>query len=198
MQPTSNRSSHTLRQKERAALRSTAGGGGRARATLFDELSVECHMLTSSLLLVADGAADCLELAAQRDDVVNWPVLTIVVRPVLEIARSLGVRPPARSRARRSSAPLRALRTRYDHRAGSDAYFDACPTHCWAFGAKHRLPTSDTSPQGPSTKRNGNADSKSSMQGLPESRSPAHWPEPVKPVQCHSRVTTRRRSPRCR
>lgn len=104
------------------------------------------HLLTSSLLLVADGAADCLELAAQRDDVVNWPVLTIVVRPVLEIARSLGVRPPARSRARRSSAPLRALRTRYDHRAGSDAYFDACPTHCWAFGAKHRLPTSDTSP----------------------------------------------------
>ncbi len=144
------------------------------------------HLLTSSLLLVADGAADCLELAAQRDDVVNWPVLTIVVRPVLEIARSLGVRPPARSRARRSSAPLRALRTRYDHRAGSDAYFDACPTHCWAFGAKHRLPTSDTSPQGPSTKRNGNADSKSSMQRLPESRSPAYWPEPVKPAPCHS------------
>ena len=94
------------RRSERllAALRSTAGGGGRARATVLDGLSAECHMLTSSLLLVADGAADCLELAAQRDDVVNWPVLTIVVRPVLEIARSLGVRPPARSRTRRSSS----------------------------------------------------------------------------------------------
>lgn len=74
------------RQKERDALRSTSGGGGRTRAKLLDELSAECHLLTSNLLLVADGVADCFELAAQRDDVVNWPVLTIVVRPVLEIA----------------------------------------------------------------------------------------------------------------
>ena len=53
---------------------------------MLDELSAEGHLLTSNLLLVADGVADCFELASQRDDVVNWPVLTIIVRPVLEIA----------------------------------------------------------------------------------------------------------------
>ena len=74
------------RQTETASLRSTAGGGGRARAKLLDELSGECHLLASSLLLVADGVSDCLEVAATRDNVVNWPVLTITTRPVLEIA----------------------------------------------------------------------------------------------------------------
>lgn len=78
--------SNSPRQKERDALRSTSGGGGRTRARLLDELSAEGHLLTSNLLLVADGVADFFELASQRDDVVNWPVLTIIVRPVLEIA----------------------------------------------------------------------------------------------------------------
>ena len=74
------------RQVEMASLRSTAGGGGRARAKLLEELSGECHLLASSLLLVADGVSDCLEVAATRGNVVNWPVLTITTRPVLEIA----------------------------------------------------------------------------------------------------------------
>lgn len=74
------------RQTEMASLRSTAGGGGYARAKLLEELSGECHLLASSLLLIADGVADCLEVAAGRDNVVNWPVLTITTRPVLEIA----------------------------------------------------------------------------------------------------------------
>jgi hypothetical protein len=74
------------REKEVNSLRSTSGGGGRTRAKLLGELSAECHLQTSTLLVVADGVADCLELAAQRDNVVNFPVLTIVLRPVLEMA----------------------------------------------------------------------------------------------------------------
>jgi hypothetical protein len=74
------------RHQEVASLRSTSGGGGRTRAELLGELSAECHLQIASLLIVADGVADCLELAAQRDNVVNFPVLTIVLRSVLEMA----------------------------------------------------------------------------------------------------------------
>lgn len=74
------------RQRESLVLRSTSGGGGRARATMLDELSGECHPMTSLLVLVAGGVADCLDVARRRNNEVNWPVLSIVLRPVMEIA----------------------------------------------------------------------------------------------------------------
>ena len=76
----------SARHAEVSALRATQGGGGRRRATLLAQMSAECLTFSQAMLLMAEGVSDCLELAALRDNTVNHPVLTTVVRPVLEMA----------------------------------------------------------------------------------------------------------------
>jgi hypothetical protein len=74
------------RAQESRALRLTSGGGGRARATFLDRLNVDGQIAAAALSLFVDGVADCLEVASNRENAVNVPALSCIVRPALEIA----------------------------------------------------------------------------------------------------------------
>lgn len=60
--------------------------GGRTRADLLDELSRESVIVLANLTLMVNGVADCLEIAASRDNAVNSPALSSVLRPAMEVA----------------------------------------------------------------------------------------------------------------
>ena len=77
------------RHRDIRTVKATTGGGGRLRAEFLNRLSVECQVMSSYLTLLIDGVADCLQVAASRDNSVNVPVLSIVVRPALEVAGQL-------------------------------------------------------------------------------------------------------------
>lgn len=77
------------RANETRDVRSASGGGGRTRADLLDELSRESVIVLANLTLLVQGVADCLEIAATRDNEVNTPALSSVLRPAVEIAGQL-------------------------------------------------------------------------------------------------------------
>lgn len=77
------------RRKETSELRSSPGGGGRERSLLLDHLNVNVQVVAANLVLIVDGVADCLEVASGRDNAVNRPALSFVVRPALEVAGQL-------------------------------------------------------------------------------------------------------------
>lgn len=72
--------------RELSDLRRTPGGGGKQRALLLEQLRTEMEIAVGYLTLVIGGVADCLEVAASRDNQVNGPALSFAVRPVLELA----------------------------------------------------------------------------------------------------------------
>lgn len=74
---------------ELSALRSTEGGGGRARAALLDQLGGDLPVMMGNLVLMIEGVADCLQAAESRDNLVNIPALSATVRPALEIAAQI-------------------------------------------------------------------------------------------------------------
>ena len=77
------------RRTETSELRSTARGGGPGRARLLDRLNVDAQLMAANLTLIVEGVADCLEVATGRDNAVNRPALSFVVRPALEVAGQL-------------------------------------------------------------------------------------------------------------
>jgi hypothetical protein len=76
------------RRKEQRELRGSATGG-RARADLLDKIAIDGQLLVTHLILMVDGVADCFEVAASRDMIVNVPALTTVVRAAVEVAGQL-------------------------------------------------------------------------------------------------------------
>lgn len=74
------------RDAESRVLRGTDGGGGVARAALLDRLNTDAQILAANLTLVIDAIADCFEVAARRDNHVNTPAVSIIVRTALELA----------------------------------------------------------------------------------------------------------------
>lgn len=77
------------RQIETSALRSTAGGGGRARAEILDLIPGDAVVMTANLTLLVEGVADCLQVASSRGNAVNAPAMTAVLRPAVEVAGQL-------------------------------------------------------------------------------------------------------------
>ncbi len=74
------------RSQESREVRSTSGGGGRSRADLLDDLSHDSVIVMANLTLLVNGVADCLQIAAARDNAVNTPALSSVLRPAMEVA----------------------------------------------------------------------------------------------------------------
>jgi hypothetical protein len=71
---------------EISSVRRADGGGGKRRAQLLERLRTEMAVATGHLTLIFGGVADCLEVAAGRNNEVNLPALSFAVRPVLELA----------------------------------------------------------------------------------------------------------------
>lgn len=72
--------------RELSSLRRTEGGGGKQRAILLERFRTEMVIASGYLTLIVGGVADCLQVAAGRDNEVNGPALSFATRPVLELA----------------------------------------------------------------------------------------------------------------
>ena len=77
------------REKEAIAERTAEGEQGLARIALLDALNVDAQVGAANLTLIVRGVADCLEVAAGRENEVNVPILSIIARTALEIAGQL-------------------------------------------------------------------------------------------------------------
>jgi hypothetical protein len=77
------------RWRESRFVRSASGGGGRTRAELLGELSHESVIVLANLVLLVNGVADCFEVASSRDNAVNKPALSSILRPAVEVAGQL-------------------------------------------------------------------------------------------------------------
>jgi hypothetical protein len=77
------------RGQETKDVRAASGGGGRTRADLLDEIARETVVVLANGTLLVHGVADCLQIAAGRDNAVNTPALSSVLRPALEVAGQL-------------------------------------------------------------------------------------------------------------
>lgn len=64
-------------------------GGGRTRAELLDRVAYDSILMLANVTLLVDGVANCLQIAAARNNAVNHPALSATVRPAVETAGQL-------------------------------------------------------------------------------------------------------------
>ena len=57
---------------------------GRIRAELVDLLETDTRLMTAYSILLLSGVADCVEIAATRNNELNIPTLSAAVRPLVE------------------------------------------------------------------------------------------------------------------
>jgi len=78
------------RRHEISQVRSTPRGGGTARKEILDLIADEAPIIIANTTMLAQGVADCLEMAALRPEhSLNVPAASTILRSEIEVAAQL-------------------------------------------------------------------------------------------------------------